>query len=64
MNVLGLLSCSLRLYWRSYWDRPLFFVLHSGKKKKKSHPKVSDDDESFKTFEAVVLEEVVGSQNP
>lgn len=33
-------------------------------KKKKSHPKVSDDDESFKTFEAVVLEEVVGSQNP
>lgn len=32
--------------------------------KKKSHPKVSDDDESFKTFEAVVLEEVVGSQNP
>ena len=63
MNVLGLLSRSLRLYWRSYWVQPPFFALHSGKKKK-SHPKVSDDDESFKTFEAVVLEEVVGSQNP
>lgn len=32
-------------------------------KKKKSHPKASDDDGASGTFEAILLEEVIRSQN-